>query len=78
MSAESPLSVSRFGVGERTCVMTIPRPKAGQLASCVVEWVPDVPDRLSPSEMGEYRAGRDRVLAALARELGITAAVVEI
>jgi hypothetical protein len=78
MSAESPLSISRFAVGARTCVMTIPKPRAGEAASCVIEWLPDVPTRLTPAELAEYRAGRDQVLTALSRRLGITAAVVEL
>lgn len=78
MSAEAPLSVSRFAVGDRTCALTIARPKVGEMASCVVEWHPDIPTRLTPAELREYRAGRDQVLAALARELGITAAVVDL
>jgi hypothetical protein len=77
MSAEAPLSVARFGVGTRTCVLTIARPRPGETAACVVEWIPDLPTRLSAEELAEYRAGRDRALAAVAQRLGITAAVIE-
>lgn len=78
MSAEAPLAMTRFGVGSRTCVLTIARPKLGELACCVVEWIPDVPKRLGPAEIVEYRTGRDRALAELAQQLGITTAVLEL
>lgn len=78
MSGEAPLSVSRFAVGVRTCVLTIARPRKGDVASCVVEWIPDRPERLTAVELGEYRSGRDQALTALARRLGINAAVLEL
>lgn len=79
MNAETPAMVGRFSVGEWTCVITVPRPQRGRVMTCSAEWLPRSPDRrLTPSEVLEYRDGRDRVLAAVSAQYGVTAAVLEV
>jgi len=46
--------------------MTVPKPVSGAVTSVVMEWSPDQPASLTPSEMREYQAGRDTAFAALA------------
>jgi hypothetical protein len=58
--------------------MTVPRPKSGQGVHVAVEWVPDVPGRLTAAELRQYRAGRDAVIADVAQTLGISVAVVDL
>lgn len=64
-------------VGGFTATLTAPVPKPGAMASAVIEWEPAIPGRLSADELKQYRAGRDSALADLARDLGITVAVVD-
>lgn len=78
MSAQSPLLVRTWQVGNRTCTMAVPRPQPGQPVHLVIEWSPAMPRRLSGDELDEYRAGRDAALADVARELGVTAALLEV
>ncbi len=77
MSAE--LAVTRsWPVGRYTATLSTPRPKAGACLAAAVEWAPSTPDRLSASELAAYLAGRNVALRDLARELGITVAVVDL
>ena len=78
MTAYAPTYSASWRVGPYTCTLTVPRLEKGRMLSAVIEWEPCVPPRLSGSELREYRRGRDRVLVALARDLGGTAALVEV
>lgn len=60
-------------VGRYLCRLTFTH-DAG-LAS---EWDPHLPSGLSKSEWKQYRAGRDALLAEVAKSLGGTVAVVEL
>jgi hypothetical protein len=65
-------------VGDRTCTMTVPRLQPGRPVHLAIEWSPTMPRRLSDAELDEYRVGRDAALADVARELGVTAALLEV
>ena len=77
MSAEAALTRS-WPVGDRTCTLTVQRPKAGAVMSATAEWNPDEPSRLSAEEWHEYRSGRNRAIAEFAAELGISVAVLDL
>lgn len=77
MSARGAAFVRWWPVGSRTCTATVSRPRAGQPVRMVIEWSPAVPGALNAAELIQYRAGRDAALADLARELGITATLLE-
>lgn len=74
MSAEAPALVRSFRVGRRVVTLTVPQPKPESVRGMTTEWFPDRPRHLTPSELRQYRAGRDAVLA----ELGLRVLVVEI
>lgn len=74
MSAEAPALVREFPVGKFTARLSVQRPKKGVMTSCVIEWTPHIPQRLSAAEIEQYRAGRDAALS----ELGVTTLVVEV
>lgn len=78
MSGESALAVRSWSVGDRTCTLTVPRPKLGVVGHAVIDWTPTAPTKLSVDELQQYRAGRNVALASIALELGITAAVLEL
>ena len=78
MTAESPALSRAWPVGERTVTLTVQRPKEGTVMSAVAEWSPDEPTRLSTAEWRQYRSGRNRAIADLAAELGITVAVLDL
>lgn len=78
MSGESALAVRSWPVGVFTCELTVQRPKTGALMNAVVEWTPAEPPRLSTEEWRQYRAGRNRAIAELAAQLGISVAVLEL
>lgn len=77
MSAEAPAIVRTWAVGAYRCTLTARRPRAGEVHSAALEWSPRAPTRLTCAERLEYRAGRDAAVADLARELGVTVAVVD-
>ena len=62
-----------FRVGVYTCEMVY-RPGRELKAS----WRPDMPRRLSDQEWGQYRAGRDALLAEVATAIGGSVMVVEV
>jgi hypothetical protein len=64
---------STFRVGVFTCAMTY---KPGR--ELKVEWCPSMPRRLSDQEWGQYRAGRDALLAEVASAIGGNVLVVEL
>lgn len=78
MSGESPLFVKTWPVGQFTATLTVPRAARGAPAAAVIEWAPHVPQRLTDAELSEYRAGRARAMADLARLLGGSVALVEV
>ncbi len=78
MSAEAAMAVRSWSAGRHTCTLTVQRPKASALVACVIEWAPVQPVRLTDAEIAEYRAGRNKALAEVARELGVNAAVIEL
>lgn len=78
MSAEAAALVRTWAVGDRTVTLTVPRSRKGQIGTAAIEWTPDVPARMSGEEWRQYREGRNRALADLADELGISVAVLEV
>ena len=69
---------STFRVGRRyrcTIVLPLGRGTAAQMAAT---WEPELPRRLTNSELRDYRRGRDAMLAEAARLLGGPVAVVEV
>lgn len=77
MSAETPLAVRSWRVGKYTVEMTVPRPEPGRPSAVAMEWAPHMPERLTTSEIAQYRRGRDAALAELAEILGGNVAVIE-
>lgn len=65
MSAESAALVHSWSVGQYTATLTVPKAKPGVPVMAVIEWDPEMPERLSPDEIKQYRAGRNAALAAL-------------
>jgi hypothetical protein len=78
MSAEAAIASRSWPAGRYTCTLTMQRPKAGALASCVIEWAPEPPKRLTAGELLEYRMGRNRALAEISAALGLNAAVIDL
>lgn len=78
MCAESPLIVRSWPVGRFTATLTVPRAHRGATAAAVIEWTPHVPPRLTDAEIAEYRAGRTRAMADLARLRGGSVLLVEV
>jgi hypothetical protein len=54
--------------------MTVPKIRPGATTYPVVEFEPKPRNRLTASELEQYRAGRDAAIA----ELGLTALVIEL
>ena len=78
MTAHAALLSRSWRVGRWTVTLSIPALTPGLGAAGVVEWSPAMPGRpLTPSELAEYRRGRDSALADFAREKGLRSAVVE-
>lgn len=78
MSGEAAILCRSWRVGSLTCTLTVPRLEAGKSRQACIEWEPHSPSRLTAEEWAQYRTGRNEALAALAIELGITVAVVEV
>lgn len=77
MSACSAAAVRSWPVGRFTCTMTVPRPDPHGVVHAVAEWTPTEPTRLTTEEWRQYRAGRNRALAEISAELGLSIAVLE-
>ena len=77
MTAEAPGIVRAWTVGAYHCTLTVRRPRAGEAHSAALEWSPRAPSQLTGAERRAYRIGRDAAISDLARELGVTVAVVE-
>jgi len=78
MSAEAAVLSRSWRVGRWTVTLSIPVLTPGLGAAGVVEWSPAMPGRpLTPTELAEYRTGRDIALAEFARAKGLGAAVIE-
>ena len=78
MTASTSLLSRSWRVGRWTVTLTIPALTPGLGAAGVVEWSPTMPGRpLTPSELAQYRSGRDIALAEFARAKGLGAAVIE-
>ena len=78
MNEGSAIALRGWPVGSYVCTLTMCRAAPGQLVSALIQWEPRQPTSLTDEELREYRAGRDRALAEISRELGINAAVVEL
>lgn len=79
MTAETPALVRSFRVGKRwTCTLTIARPRRGDVVHSVIEWSPDVPQRLKAKEFDQYRAGRNAAVAELAALISGNVLLVEV
>lgn len=72
----SPL-IRTFKVGRYECTLTFPPAKRGSVSAMSAEWSPEHPGRLTPAELEQYRAGRNKALAELAAIVGGNVAVVE-
>ena len=77
MSAIAPALVREFRVGRWICTITVQMPALGVVTNMAVEWSPDMPTRLSHSQLNQYRTGRDQVVAELSHRIGGSVAVVE-
>ncbi len=78
MPGEAAAMTRTWRVGRRTCTLTVPQTRSGQVATAAIEWHPDVPRRLSRREWKQYRAGRDAAFADLCGDLGIRGLLCEI
>lgn len=78
MSADAQAFSRTWSVGKFRATLSCPRPRPGVTASAVVLWEPAIPQRLTPAEVAEYRAGRDSAVADLARELRVSVAVLDL
>ncbi len=78
MPGESAAMTRTWRVGWRTCTLTAPQTRGGQVAVASIEWSPNLPRRLSRRELRQYRAGRDAAFADLCSEFGIQGAIYEI
>ena len=79
MPPDKPAFVRAWRVGCRCEVtMTARKPERGQVVSASMEWSPDLPERLTESEIADYLRGRNAALAELAAELGGSAAVIDL
>jgi hypothetical protein len=77
MTAEAAFTRT-WRVGAWTVTLTSPPPVAGQARGAAIEWHPGPPPRLSGALLKQYRRGRDAALADLARDLGLSIAIVEV
>ncbi len=78
MPGESAAMTQSWRVGRRTCTLTVPQIRGGQVLHAVIEWAPDRPRHLSSRQVRQYRVGRDRAFADLCGELGIRGPICEI
>jgi len=65
-------------VGDRTATLSVSRARPSAAIHARIEWSPCAPSSLTAKEWSQYRAGRDKALAEISRELGINAAVLEV
>ena len=80
MSAEAAF-VRTWPVGRWTATLSVPSAAfaVGQPVHAVVEWSPAIPGRpLTPSELKQYRAGREAAFADLARTKGLVGLTMEL
>jgi hypothetical protein len=78
VSAEAAFFTRSWRVGTCTCTLSVPTLKTGRPAHACIEWDPSAPAQLSPAELRQYLAGRDAAVADLAREMGLTVAVIDL
>lgn len=77
--AEAAALVRSFPVGRYTATLTVPRAPANGAAICAsMEWAPELPSRLTPAELAQYRQGRDAALREVARVLGLNVGVLDL
>ena len=58
-----------FRVGRYRCSMSSPVPCQATLMHLDSEWEPELPARLTASELKQYRQGRDAFVAELSRHI---------
>jgi hypothetical protein len=78
MSTEPAVSMRSWSAGRYTCTLTMRRPRPGDVVQTAIEWRPEQPRRLTDVEIVEYRAGRNKALAEMSRELGINTTVIDL
>jgi hypothetical protein len=79
MSAEVAALSRTWSVGRWQVTLTTPQATPGKVRHAVFEWSPALPTRpLTKAEMRQYRAGRDRAVAELARAIGGQALLLEV
>lgn len=69
MSAENPILIRRWSVGDYTVTLRCQRPKPGQAVGAFVEWDPTMPKGLTATDQAAYLRGRDEAIAQVARML---------
>lgn len=77
MSAQAAFTRT-WRVGRYRATLSCPRPRPGARAAACVEWEPEIPQRLTKSELEAYRDGRDAAVRDMAAELHVTVAVLEL
>jgi len=78
MSKEVRTLVRSWRVGIFTCTLTIvPNGRSGSVRG-VTAWHPGLPPTLDEVEAEQYRRGRNAAISDLARDLGVTVAVIEV
>ncbi len=76
--ADAACLVRSWRVGRWTATLTVPAINPGLRSCALIEWSPAMPGRpLTPSELAQYRAGRDAALADVARAKGLSTALLE-
>ena len=78
MSVEREVNCRSWRVGRWTVTLSISALTPGLGAAGVVEWSPALPGRpLTPTELDEYRRGREAAFADLARARGLLGLTLE-
>ena len=77
MSAEVAF-IRSWRVGRFRVELSCPKLKPSQVSSVRMEWLPHVPQRLTETDLVEYRAGRDAAVRDMASELGVTVGVLDL
>jgi len=77
MTAEAAFTRT-WPVGKYVATLSMSRPSNGKAQCVLIEWSPEMPQRLGESEIAEYVRGRNAALADMAAELGLRVALVEV
>lgn len=78
MSASAAVMTRTWQVGAHVVTLTLPQPKTGAPRTAAFEWSPAKPQRLTATEVEQYRAGRDAAIAELSEVLCLRIALIEV